>query len=183
MNKPFSKLPDCVLVEGKNYRINTDFRIWAELYSFMEGSAPYEQKILKLLLDGYTNVLPPHLDSAVNALLDFMVQGIDKENKHSESSDKIISFSQDEGAIYASFLSQYGIDLFRENLHWWSFINLLNSLDANTAFMKIISYRTVDCQSIKNKELRKFYKKMKNKYKITINMNDGEIASVLDSII
>ena len=73
MIKPFSRLPDCVSVEGKNYNINTDFRTWAELYSFMESSATYEQKILKLLLDGYTNELPPHLDSAVKALLDFMV--------------------------------------------------------------------------------------------------------------
>ncbi len=182
MIKPFSRLPDCVLVEGKNYNINTDFRTWAELYSFMESSATYEQKILKLLLDGYTNELPPHLDSAVKALLDFMVQGNNTKHNHSESSDKIISFSHDEGAIYASFLSQYGINLFTENLHWWSFMHLLNSLDVNTAFMKIVTYRTVNCQSIKNKEMRKFYRKMKNKYRITNNMNDGEIASVLDSV-
>lgn len=175
-------MPDCVLVEGKNYNINTDFRTWAELYSFLESSATYEEKILKLLVDGYTNELPPHLDSAVKALLDFMVQGNNTTHNRSESSDKIISFSQDEGAIYASFLSQYGINLFTENLHWWSFMNLLNSLDVNTAFMKIITYRTVNCHSIKNKELRKFYRKMKNKYRITNNMNDGEIASVLDSV-
>lgn len=182
MIKPFSRLPDCVLVEGKNYNINTDFRTWAELYSFLESSATYEQKILKLLSDGYINELPPHLDSAVKALLDFMVQDNDTKHTRSESSDKIISFSQDEGAIYASFLSQYGIDLFTENLHWWSFMHLLNSLDVNTAFMKIVAYRTVNCQSIKNKEMRKFYRKMKSKYRITQNMDDGEIASVLDSI-
>lgn len=182
MHKPFSKLPECVFVEGKSYSINTDFRLWAELCSFMESSATYEEKILKLLLNGYTYELPPHLESSVKALLDFMVQGNNVNEKHKESSEKIISFSQDEGAIYASFLSQYGIDLYESNLHWWSFMNLLNSLDSNTAFMKILTYRSVNCQSIKNKETRKFYRKMKNKYRITDNVNDEKIASVLDSI-
>lgn len=183
MNKPFSTLPDCVFVEGKNYNINTDFRIWAELCSFMESSATYEEKILKLLLNGYTNELPPHLDSSVKALLDFMVQGNTINTDYQKSSEKIISFSIDEGVIYASFLYQYGIDLYKENLHWWSFMNLLNSLNSNTAFMKIVTYRSINCQLIKNKEMRQFYRKMKNKYRITDIVNDEEIASVLDSII
>ncbi len=183
MYKPFSKLPDSVFVEGKNYTINTDFRIWAELCIFMESSATYEEKILKLLLNGYTNELPPHMDSAVKALFDFMARENTTKTNCSTSFEKIMDFSQDEGIIYASFLSQYGIDLYKANIHWWTFMHLLNALDENTAFMKIVTYRSINCNSIKNKEIRKFYRKMKNKYSIKSNMNDEKIVSALESII
>ena len=182
MHKPFSKLPDSVFVEGNYYNINTDFRIWAELCSFMESSATYEEKILKLLIDGYTNELPPHMDSAVKALFDFMIQGKNDNHSSYEASEKLMSFSKDEGVIYASFLSQYGIDLYNVNLHWWSFLHLLNSLNEDTAFMKIVAYRSVNCQHIKNKDMRRFYRKMKYKYNITDIANDEKIASALESI-
>ena len=182
MHKPFSKLPDSVFVEGTNYKINTDFRIWAELCSFMESSATYEEKILKLLINGYTSKLPPHMDLAVKALLDFMFRENDVNHSTNEGAEKLMSFSIDEGIIYASFLSQYGIDLYNANLHWWSFMNLLNGLNEDTAFMKIIAYRSVNCQSIKNKEMRKFYRKMKHKYSITDNIKDEKIANALESI-
>ncbi len=148
----------------------------------MESSATYEEKILKLLIDGYTNELPPHMDSAVKALFDFMVQGKDVNHSPHKSSEKLMSFSKDEGVIFASFLSQYGIDLYNANLHWWSFMHLLNGLNDNTAFMKIVAYRSVNCQSIKNKDMRKFYRKMKYKYNITDNINDEKIASAIESI-
>ena len=136
MDKPFCTLPQSVVVEDKAYEINTDFRVWAEICDYMEDDKfSYEEKILKLLCDAYTRELPPYLDSAIDALLNFMVQG--KRGGSSEGGARLMDFSKDEGSIYASFMQQYGIDLYKADLHWWSFINLLNGLDENTVFMKI----------------------------------------------
>ena len=142
----------------------------------------YEEKILKLLCDAYTKELPPHLDSAIYALFDFIVQGKKGESSKGGASEKVIDFYVDEGLIYAAFMQQYGIDLYNQNLHWWSFINLLNSLDENTAFMKIVGYRSINCEAIKNKELKRFYRRMKNKYRLFKDVEDNEIASALESV-
>ncbi len=181
INKFFCSLPQSVVIENKAYEINTDFRIWAEICDYMESEKfSYEEKILKLLCDAYTKELPPYLDSAVNALFDFMAQG--KKGGGSEGGARILDFSKDEGIIYASFMQQYGIDLYKADLHWWSFINLLNALDENTAFMKIVGYRGMNCEKIKNKELKKYYRRMQEKYRLCDNVSDEKIASALESV-
>ena len=45
--------------------------------------------------------------------------------------------------------------------------------------MKIVGFRSINCESIKNKELKKFYRKMKNKYKLYGDFNEDKIASAL----
>ena len=182
MRKAFSALPQSVFVEGKDYKINTDFKIWTEICDFMESDATYEEKILKLLCYGYSKELPPHLDSAVFALFDFMALGKKGRGSYVGPSERVIDFSQDEGLIYAAFFEQYAIDLYCENLHWWSFMHLLNGLSEDTAFMKIVGYRSINCSNIKNKEMKKFYRKMKNKYRLLGDMNDEKIASALESV-
>ena len=177
MRKAFSKLPGSVFVEGNEYSINTDFRLWVELCDFIDSDVSYEEKILKLLCLAYTKELPPHLDTAVLALFEFMSLGKTGRSSGPEPCEKVMDFSEDEGLIYAAFKEQYNIDLYCDNLHWWSFINLLNGLRADTAFMKIVGYRSINCESIKNKELKRFYRKMKNKYKLYGNFNEDKIAS------
>ena len=181
MNKLFYKLPQSVVIDDVSYEINTDFRVWAEICDYMEDDKfSYEEKILKLLCDAYTRELPPYLDSAVDALLNFMVQG--KKGGSSEGGARLMDFSKDEGIIYASFMQQYGIDLYEADLHWWSFINLLNGLDENTVFMKIVGFRGMNCGKIKNKELKKYYRRMQEKYRLCDNVSDDKIASALESV-
>lgn len=183
MRKAFSKLPESVFVEGNDYSINTDFRLWIELCDFMDSDASYEEKVLKLLCSAYTKELPPHLDTAVLALFEFMSLGKNGRGSGVEHCEKIMDFSEDEGLIYAAFKEKYNIDLYCDNLHWWKFINLLNALGEDTAFMKIVGYRSINCESIKNKELKRFYRKMKNKYKLFGNFNEDKIASaILDAM-
>ena len=180
MRKPFCGLPESVFVEGKSYEINTDFRIWAELCDFFESNATYEEKILKLLCYGYTKELPPHLDTAVCALFEFMALGKTRRGSAVEPHEQVMDFSLDEGLIYAAFMEQYGIDLYKENLHWWSFMNLLNGLSDDTVFMKIVGYRSIDCGKIKNKDMKSFYRRMKNRYRLSGCIDDEKIASALE---
>lgn len=179
MRKAFSKLPESVIVEGNDYPINTDFRLWIELCDFMDSDASYEEKVLKLLCCAYTKELPPHLDTAVLALFEFMSLGKIGRSFSVGPCEKVMDFLEDEGLIYAAFKEQYNIDLYCDNLHWWSFINLLNGLSEDTAFMKIVGYRSINCESIKNKELKRFYRKMKNKYKLSGDFSEDKIASAL----
>ena len=51
-------------------------------------------------------------------------------------------------------------------MHWYEFKSLFDGLTEDTKFIKIIQYRSVDLNDIKDKEMRKFYIKQKKIYKL-----------------
>ena len=76
-------------------------------------------------------------------------------------------FETDADLIYAGFMQQYGIDLQREDMHWWKFMILLENLGTDTRLQKVMEYRTIDTSS-KNlsKEQRKFLKAMQRYFEL-----------------
>lgn len=68
---------------------------------------------------------------------------------------KYYSYEQDAGAIYASFLTQYGIDLIDERgkLHWDKFKALLDGLNEDTPFKQIVTIRQRSMEGMDNKEM------------------------------
>lgn len=66
-----------------------------------------------------------------------------KDDPDSYDPIRFYSYQQDAEAIYASFLSQYGIDLVEQQgkLHWDKFKAMLIGLDEHTIFKRIINIR------------------------------------------
>ncbi|PED41968.1 Gp15 family bacteriophage protein [Bacillus cereus] len=83
-----------------------------------------------------------------------------EEAEYIECEEKFYDLQQDAQYIYASFLKDYGIDLFEQQgkLHWKKFNALLMSLSDDTMFKKIISIRqrkeTKDMSQEERQELR-----------------------------
>lgn len=100
----------------------------------------------------------------------------DKESEGNKdaSNERVMDFQQDAGLIYASFLSEFGIDLFEQQgkLHWHKFSKLLSNLGEDTAFSKVVGYRTMKVPTSKqaSKEQREHIRKMKKLY----NLDDEE---------
>lgn len=67
---------------------------------------------------------------------------------------KYYSFAQDAGAIYASFMEQYGINLIEEQgkLQWDEFKALFAGLGHKTYFQRIVSIRQADPNDYEGKE-------------------------------
>ena len=86
--------------------------------------------------------------------------------KQKENIQRIYSFEYDDFYIFSAFLQQYGINLQKEDMHWYEFKSLFDGLTEDTKFIKIIQYRSVDLNDIKDKEMRKFYIKQKKIYKL-----------------
>ena len=106
------RLPDGVTVDGKFYRLDFDFRnvlrmmkelgrddllpdvrVWRAvrcLTKHPKNEAKVLEAVQKLLFD-----LPPEKDG-----------------------QRVTDFEQDAGLIRAAFRQAYGIDLYREKLHW-----------------------------------------------------------------
>jgi len=71
-----------------------------------------------------------------------------------QEEEKTYDLKQDAEYIYASFMSDYGIDLFEQQgkLHWLKFKALLGGLTDGSKFLRVIEIRTMDLPKGKGSE-------------------------------
>ena len=153
-------------------KIRTDFRESIKFELLMQDNKiNKEDKIVYALnLYYYEPNKIKNIETAVKEMLWFYSGGkkekeLNEKEQTQEKAKQIYSYEFDDEYIYSAFMSQYGIDLNNiKYLHWWKFKALMNSLNENTLFVKIMGYRNIELSSIKDKSMKKFYKDMKNQY-------------------
>lgn len=153
-------------------KLRTDFRESIKFELLMQDTKLDEQtKVTQALKLYYYDVSKiQNLKEAVEDILWFYSCGRKQqkvdENKNEEKNNKqIYSYEFDDEYIYSAFMEQYKIDLNSiKYLHWWKFKALLNSLNENTQFVKIMGYRSIDLSKIKDKDMKSNYKKLKKQY-------------------
>ncbi|GAA0084582.1 hypothetical protein UT300007_10210 [Clostridium sp. CTA-7] len=180
MNILIDLLPNKVIIEEKEYEINSDFRTSILFELLMQDDNLSEEDKLYYALDLYYPILPENINKAVEEILLFYECG--KENENNSSSrgknkviGQIYSFEYDDEYIYSAFLDQYGIDLQDiEFLHWWKFKAMFKALKEDNEIVKIIGYRSIDLSKVKDKGQREYYKNMKKLYEIPKSKNELE---------
>lgn len=63
-----------------------------------------------------------------------------------------MSLLWDTGPIWGAFMSAFGIDLFKVDLHWWAFLALMRELPENCNLNRLIRQRTTKLKDIDKKE-------------------------------
>lgn len=127
------RLPDGVTVDGRFYRLDFDFRNVLRMLEEMDEDVFPEAKAhnaLSCLCKRPKNALKVY--EAVQDLL---------FDKPSEKGQRVTDFVQDAGLIRAAFRQEYGIDLYRDKLHWIEFIELLCALPEGNRYTDVISIR------------------------------------------
>ena len=155
-------------------KIRTDFRESIKFELLMQDKEIPDIEKIKMALNLYyyepSKIKDVNL--AIKDILWFYKCGKEKEeiNVDEESNIKnrqkqIYSYEFDAEYIYSAFMEQYNIDLNSISyLHWWKFKALFNSLNENVLFSKIMGYRAMDLTKIKDKDMKKYYKKLKKLY-------------------
>ena len=168
-NLLINKLPQHT---DSDLRIRTDFRESIKFELLMQDKTIEDDKKIRMILNLYY-YNPENIEDVKKALEEivwFYKCGDKIENKTSgrnESNNKkqIYSYEFDAEYIYSAFMQQYKLDLNSiQYLHWWKFRALFTNLSEDVLFSKIMQYRAVELSSIKDKEMKKFYKKMKRIY-------------------
>lgn len=158
---------------GKGLKLRTDFRESIKFELLMQDNKIDEQtKIIQSLKLYYYDLSKiTDIKQAINDILWFYACGkqnmnVDKNKKENTYNNKqIYSYEFDDEYIYSAFMEQYKIDLNSiKYLHWWKFKALMNSLNENTQFVKIMGYRAIDLSKIKDKDIKLNYKKLKKQY-------------------
>lgn len=172
MNKNIllDKLPQYTKI---GLKLRTNFRESIKFELLMQDNKIDEQtKIIQALRLYYYDISKiTDIKQATNDILWFYACGkkeINVDNNKKENTDnnkQIYSYEFDDEYIYSAFMEQYKIDLNSiEYLHWWKFKALMNSLNENTQFVKIMGYRAIDLSKIKDKDMKLNYKKLKKQY-------------------
>lgn len=105
-----------------------------------------------------------------------------------EKPKEFMNYEKDAEYIYASFLFDYGIDLFEERgkMHWNKFNSLLINLSDESKLKKVISYRTAKIPTGKhaNSEQAEHIRKMKRIYALDRGKKQSpeEMNKAFDSV-
>lgn len=168
------ELPKTVEVRGKTYKINYGYRACMLIEIDMFSDREDEQKILDALNIFYFNNIPSDKDEAMKQLLRFYQCGATDDKKKSTGSKlhpknkRAYCFETDAGRIYAAFRTQYGINLNQtksNDLHWWEFTAMFESLSEDLFISRLMFYRTADLKNM-GKNQKAFIKKMRELYPI-----------------
>ena len=140
---------------GKEYAVNTDFRVWLRICDVLK------EKDAKGLMAGIVmcfkgGELPPSFSDAVEAMTGFLLgEQVSEDASHAfDKKKKVFDFSKDAELIYASFLADYGIDLTNESMHWHKFLALFKHLSRDTPFMQAVAIRSMNPADIRDTKVR-----------------------------
>ncbi len=185
MKSRLMRLSDSVTVDGAEYKINTDFKVWIEIEGLLfETQSDHVTRLARILSLAYP-VLPPDPYGAIDGIVKFYTGKEETVCGKGQKTDPCYDLTEDFDYIWAGFMSQYGIDLSIEDMHWWKFKALLVCLDDTCRFSKIVAFRTMDTSSVKDKELRRFYEKMKKAFALKGRhtlADEEDVASSLEGL-
>lgn len=125
------RLPDHIMVRGKKVRLDLDFR-----------------NVLRMIDTlGRDDLLPDAREwLAMKCICRHPRKGMLSEVKkllfpQAEEHERITDFEQDADLIRAAFMQEYGINLFRDRLHWFEFACLLACIPAGNKYSDILNIR------------------------------------------
>ncbi len=177
MNIILDTMPDYLEVGGEKIFIDTDFRTWIRFdQELFWSDKPIEERFFSALEICYNGNIPADINSAIHAAIGFYApkeETIKELGKNSQTErgnpsrrKQIYSFTHDASLICSAFLAQYGIDLTKDNLHWWLFRALFEGLTDDNKICKVMEIRSVDLSKIKDKEQKAHYRKLKRIYRL-----------------
>lgn len=163
--------PEYTEINGKKYKINTDFRYAIECNRIAEdytiGDFERSLAIIYTLFGEEGINTPSDYEKLLQMAQKYLLCGeekiIDNENK------KDMDYIKDMPYIEASFMSDYHIDLEKEQMHWWKFSRLINGLSnselGNCCILNTIrNIRNTDLREIKDSKTREKIRKAQKEF-------------------
>lgn len=176
--------PDCITVGEKKLKVNTDYRRWLIVYEILSSDSAMSIPLgLKARLAAECvleceigeDEYGAFLDGAYSFLLRRETNDIHDNVIHDTAArEKLFDFSADSALILASFLSEYGIDLTKERMHWYKFMALLTSLPPTSPLMRTVALRAADLSLVEDDRMRRGLRRAKNAVRIKDERKDEQ---------
>lgn len=130
--KLHERLPDSVMVRGKKVRVDLDFRNVLRMMETLERDDLMPEAREWLAAKCVCKHPRKGVLTAVKALL---FTDPPKEGK------RVTSFEQDAPLIRAAFRQVYGVNLWKDSLHWFEFAELLHGIPEGNRYAETIGIR------------------------------------------
>lgn len=172
----YERLPDSVMVQGKRYRLDLDFRNVLRMLDVLQRDDIIPDArayiALKCIMRRPPRDPAPVL-AAVKALLFPARKGGDGQ--------RITDFDQDADYIRAAFRQAYNIDLYRDKVHWIEFSALLGALPEGSKYTEVLGIRArpMPKPTKYNAEERKWLADAKRRF--ALKMSEKEAAEGLNT--
>lgn len=181
--------PEYVEVDGKRYKINTDYRVAIQCNQISMQDIDNTEKVMAILFllfgeEAMRDV--EHYEQLIDKASYYLNCGKENEEATEEPDMDLV---EDFPYIVTSFKSDYNRDITKEEIHWWDFYYMLFGLSQsefgnNCILNRIRDLRNLDLNKIsdpKDKEkLRKAKEKfaLKTKHKKQRTYSDEEIKNM-----
>lgn len=131
------ELPRRVCVKGRTYRADFDFKRVLTMMEIMERDDLMPEARDFLALKCVMRRPPRDVKAGMDAVKALLFP----DTKRPTDRQKITDFEQDAELIRAAFLQEYGINLYREKLHWIEFTGLLSGLPEGSRYSDVLGIR------------------------------------------
>lgn len=170
MLKLFERLPDSITVDGKRYKCDFDFRNVLKMLEIMQREDILPDARDYLCARCLCNA--PKNAAKVYATLCSMLF----PNAPETGGKRLTSYEQDAGLIRTAFRQVYGIDLFRDKLHWFEFVELLQYLPEGSRYEETVGIRArpMPTPTKYNQKEREWL--MKAKQSVALHLSEKEQA-------
>lgn len=121
--------PTYIMINGKKYNINTDFRVAIECDKISRDNTIGDlERALAIIykLYGKEGINTPEDYEMLLKMAKKYFNCNKEEQESNEEPD--MDYTEDYDYIEASFMSDYHIDLSKEKMHWWKFYKLMCGL-------------------------------------------------------
>lgn len=174
--------PQYAKIGDKKYKINTSYKVALKCndVALDDDIGDYEKTlaIIYLLFGDEGLADKQNYDRLLDLAYKYLSCGEEPEKTNDEPD---MSFKQDFGLIKASFMSDYGIDITKQDLDWYDFNMYLNGLKEDCILNRIRSLRTLDVSTIKDNKERQSIIKSKKRFalkKKEPKLTDEQIKSM-----
>jgi hypothetical protein len=163
--------PEYAEIDGKKYKINTDYRVAIKCNDISLQDIPMQEKVMAIIYllfgdEGLQDM--KHYNELMEKANYFLKCGnINEEEPSKEEPD--MDLIQDFPYIEASFMSDYGMSIKDKPMHWWEFYFLLCGLSQSAfgnscVLNRIRDLRTLDLNKISDPKEREKLRKAKEQF-------------------
>jgi hypothetical protein len=134
--KLYERLPDHIDINNKRYRMDLDFRNVLHMLYILERDDLLPMARDYLALKCVMRHPPKDTAEAMRAVRLFLFG-----ESSGGDGKRVTSFDQDADMIRAAFMQEYGINLYRDKLHWFEFTALLYNLQNGNKYTEVVGIR------------------------------------------
>lgn len=150
--------PEFVKVDDVTYKINTDYRYALRCDEIYKSDVGDYEKLLAIIytLFGDKGLEAKEHQVQLSNLAFRYLRRDTEETEIKQPAD--MDYKQDWGAIKSSFLSDYGLKIDDEYMHYYDFIDYLSGLTEDSMLSRIRYIRNYDISEETGKSLREWKK-------------------------